>query len=323
MAKVKYHFNTHSLKYEKVVVSIKKRLLSVLAFLSTAGVFATVILVVAYSYFDSPKEKKLKREISHLSLQYEVLSNRLHQVSSVLKDMEKRDDDIYRVIFEAEPIADNVRNAGFGGVNRYKSLEGYESSDLIIQTTEKLDKISKQMYIQSKSFDEVFKLVKNKSEMLASIPAIQPISKKNLKMIASGFGYRIDPLYKTIKMHTGLDFAAAIGTPIYSSGNGVVRTAQYEQSGYGNCVVINHGYGYQTLYGHMSRIAARPGQKVNRGDIIGYVGSTGKSTGPHLHYEVIKGSTKINPVNFFYNDLSPAEYQKMLEVSSQNNQSFD
>ncbi len=323
MAKVKYHFNTHSLKYEKVVVSIKKRLLSTLAFLSTAGVFATLILVVAYSYFDSPKEKKLKRENNHLSMQYEVLSNRLQQVSSVLKDMEKRDDDIYRVIFEAEPISDNVRNAGFGGVNRYKSLEGYESSDLIIQTTEKLDKISKQMYIQSKSFDEVFKLVKNKSEMLASIPAIQPISKKNLKMIASGFGYRIDPLYKTIKMHTGLDFAAAIGTPIYSSGNGVVKSAQYEQSGYGNCVVINHGYGYQTLYGHMSRIAARPGQKVNRGDIIGYVGSTGKSTGPHLHYEVIKGNTKINPVNFFYNDLTPSEYQQMLEVSSQNNQSFD
>ncbi len=278
MAKVKYYFNTHSLKYEKVVVSIKKRLLSAFAFLSTAGVFATLILVIAYSYFDSPKEKKLKREINNLSLQYEVLSGRLKQVSSVLKDMEERDDDIYRVIFEAEPISDNVRNAGFGGVNRYKSLEGYESSDLIVQTTEKLDKISKQMYIQSKSFDEVFKLVKNKSEMLASIPAIQPISKKNLKMIASGFGYRIDPLYKTIKMHTGLDFAAAMGTPIYSSGNGVIKSAQYEQSGYGNCVVINHGYGYQTLYGHMSRIAARPGQKVNRGDIIGYVGSTGKST---------------------------------------------
>lgn len=323
MAKVKYYFNTHSLKYEKVVVSIKKRLLSALAFISTAGVFATVILVVAYSYFDSPKEKKLKREISHLSLQYEVLNSRLKQVSSVLKDMEQRDDDIYRVIFEAEPISDNVRNAGFGGVNRYKSLEGFESSDLIIQTTEKLDKLSKQMYIQSKSFDEVFKLVKNKSEMLASIPAIQPISKKNLKMIASGFGYRIDPLYKTIKMHAGLDFAAAMGTPIYASGNGVVKSAQFERSGYGNCVVINHGFGYQTLYGHMSRIAARPGQKVNRGDIIGYVGSTGKSTGPHLHYEVIKGNNKINPVNFFYNDLTPAEYQQMLEISSQNNQSFD
>jgi murein DD-endopeptidase MepM/ murein hydrolase activator NlpD len=323
MSKVKYYFNTHSLKYEKVVVSIKKRLLSALAFVSTAGVFATLILLVAYSYFDSPKEKKLKREINNLSLQYEVLNNRLKQVSSVLKDMEERDDNIYRVIFEAEPISANVRNAGFGGVNKYKSMEGYGSSDLVIQTTEKLDRISKQMYIQSKSFDEVFKLAKNKTEMLASIPAIQPISRKNLKMIASGFGYRIDPLYKTVKMHTGLDFAAAIGTPIYASGNGTVRTAQYEQSGYGNCVVISHGYGYQTLYGHMSRMNVRPGQKINRGDIIGYIGSTGKSTGPHLHYEVIKGSTKINPVNFFYNDLTPVEYQKMLEVSSQNNQSFD
>ena len=194
---------------------------------------------------------------------------------------------------------------------------------MVIETTRKLDKISKELYVQSKSFDEIMKLANNKKEMLASIPAIQPISNKKLKMIASGFGHRIDPVYKTIKFHEGIDFTAAIGTPIYATGNGVVTAASMDKGGYGNCVVINHGFGYQSLYGHCSRLNVRPGQKVNRGDIIGFVGSTGKSTGPHVHYEVIKGGSKINPINFFYNDLNAAEYDEVLTISSQSNQSFD
>ncbi len=323
MPKVKYHFNIHSLKYEKVVVSIWKRIGRVLGFLATAIVFAAVILFFAYNYLDSPKEKQLKREISQLQLQYDLLNDRLSQVNAVIGDLQDRDDNIYRTIFEAEPIPENVRKAGFGGVNKYKDLEGFDNSELVIETTRKLDKISKELYVQSKSFDEIMKLANNKKEMLASIPAIQPISNKKLKMIASGFGHRIDPVYKTIKFHEGIDFTAAIGTPIYATGNGVVTAASMDKGGYGNCVVINHGFGYQSLYGHCSRLNVRPGQKVNRGDIIGFVGSTGKSTGPHVHYEVIKGGSKINPINFFYNDLNAAEYDEVLTISSQSNQSFD
>ena len=323
MPKVKYYFNKHSLKYEKVVISIWKRLFRVLGFLAAAVVFATVIIFFAYTYLDSPKEKQLKREISQLQLQYDFLNKRLNQVKGVITDLQERDDNIYRAIFEAEPIPESVREAGFGGVNKYASLEGFDNSDLIIETTKKLDKVSKQLYIQSKSFDEIYSLAKRKTEMLTCIPAIQPISNKKLKFIASGFGYRIDPIYKTMKFHEGIDFTAAIGTPIYATGNGTVLSSEMENGGYGRCVVLNHGYGYQSLYGHMSRLNVHPGQKVNRGDIIGYVGSTGKSTGPHVHYEVIKNGSKINPISFFYNDLSPAEYDAVLQIASQSNQSFD
>lgn len=323
MPKVKYHFNTHSLKYEKVVVSLWKRLWRALGFIATAVVFAAVIIFFAYTYFDSPKEKQLKREISQLKLQYEFLNKRLNQVNAVISDLSERDDNIYRVIFEADRIPESVREAGYGGSAKYAELEGYDNSELIIETTKKLDKISKQLYIQSKSFDEIYKLAKSKSEMLASIPAIQPISNKKLKMIASGFGYRIDPVYKTIKFHEGIDFTAAIGTPIYATGNGTVESAELEKGGYGRCVRINHGFGYVSLYGHMSRLNVKPGQKVNRGDIIGYVGSSGKSTGPHVHYEVIKNGIHMNPINFFYNDLTAAEYDAVLDISSQSNQSLD
>ncbi len=323
MPKVKYHFNIHSLKYEKVVVSIWKRVGRVLGFLSTAVVFASVILFFAYNYLDSPKEKQLKREIGQLQLQYDLLNDRLSQVNAVIADLQDRDDNIYRTIFEAEPIPENIRKAGFGGVNKYKDLERFDNADLVIETTKKLDKISKELYVQSKSFDEIMKLAKDKQEMLASIPAIQPISNKNLKMIASGFGHRVDPVYKTIKFHEGIDFTAAVGTPIYATGNGVITTADMDKGGYGRCVVISHGFGYQSLYGHCSRLNVRPGQKVKRGDIIGFVGSTGKSTGPHVHYEVIKAGTKINPINFFFNDLTANEYDEVLTISSQSNQSFD
>ncbi len=323
MPKAKYYFNTHSLKYEKVVTSWRKRILRILGFVTTATVFSVVIVYIAYSLFDSPKEKQLKREISELTLQYEILQQRVDQAYYVLKDLQARDDNIYRVVFEAEPIPSSVREAGFGGIDRYKSLEGYENSELLVSTTKKLDQLTKQMYIQSKSFDEIIKLAKSKSEMLASIPAIQPISNNDLKRMASGFGYRIHPIYKTTKMHYGMDFTAPTGTDIYASGNGTVSKVEYSKRGLGTHVIIDHGYGYQTIYGHMSKILIRRGQKVKRGDVIGKVGSTGTSTAPHLHYEVAKQGKKINPINFFYNDLSPEEYETMIEMSSRSNQSFD
>lgn len=323
MSRVKFYYNAKSLKYERVQVRIWDRLLRAIWFLSTAAVFAAVTIWFAYTYFDSPKEKKLKREISELTYQYEVLNKKMNQLSTVLEDLQERDDNIYRVIFESEPIPVSVRKAGFGGVDRYSELQGYDNSSLMIEASQKLDRLSKQMYIQSKSFDDVVKMVKNKEVMLSSIPAIQPISNKDLKHHPSGFGWRTDPIYKTPDFHPGIDFTANIGTKIYATGDGTVERADDLAQGYGNHVVISHGFGYKTLYGHMSRILVRPGQKVKRGELIGLVGSTGRSTGPHVHYEVIRNGEKINPVNYFFNDLTPAEYQKLIEISSKATQAFD
>ncbi|HNT79821.1 MAG TPA: M23 family metallopeptidase [Bacteroidia bacterium] len=323
MKKAKYYFNTHTLRYEKIVVSIRKRLFRVLGFIATALVFGTLIVVLAYSYIDSPKEKQLKAELEQMRLQYEILNKRTARSERILADLQQRDENIYRVVFEAEPIPLSIRRAGFGGLNRYAHLEGSNNAELLINSSNKIDQLEKQLYLQSKSMDEIFSLAKGKSQMLASIPAIQPVANKDLTRVASGFGYRIHPIYKTRMMHTGIDFTAPSGTEIYATGNGVVKKIEYAGRGYGNSVIISHGYGYETLYGHMSKITVKQGKRINRGDVIGYVGNTGTSTAPHLHYEVIKGGNKINPINFFYNDLSPEEFEKVIEIASQSNQSFD
>ncbi len=323
MSKVNYKFNTKSLTYEKVTVPLKQKVWQALSYLATGLVFATITILIAYKYLDSPKEKQLRREISELSLQYDFLNDRMADVTEVLNDLQERDNNIYRTIFEAEPIPDDVRKSGFGGVNRYKYLQGFNNSDLMVKTNEQLDRISKQLYIQSKSFDEVAKLVQGKEQLLASIPAIQPISNKSLKHQPSGFGWRTHPIYKTQEFHPGMDFSAPQGTVIYSTGDGIIERADATAQGYGNHVVVNHGYGYKTLYGHMLRYVVSRGQKVKRGQLIGYVGNTGLSTGPHVHYEVIKAGEKINPVNYYYNDLTPEQYQKLIEQSSQSSQSFD
>jgi murein DD-endopeptidase MepM/ murein hydrolase activator NlpD len=281
------------------------------------------ILLIFYQFFDSPKEKKLKLEIQNLTSQYEVVDKNMKQFEIVLDEIQDRDDNIYRVIFEADPIPTSIRKQGFGGVNRYEKLLGLSNSELMINTSKKIDQLTKQLYLQSKSFDEVIDLAKNKSNMLASIPAIQPVANKDLKRMASGYGYRIHPIYKTRKMHYGMDFSAKTGTEIYSTGDGVVSKVKRSKRGYGNYVKINHGFGYETLYAHMSKYIVKKGQKVKRGEVIGYVGNSGISTAPHLHYEVRKDNKKINPVNFYYNDLSPEEYEKMLEISLQSNQSLD
>jgi murein DD-endopeptidase MepM/ murein hydrolase activator NlpD len=279
--------------------------------------------MIFYQFFDSPKEKRLKLEIQNLTSQYEVINNDMQQVETVLDEIQERDDNIYRVIFEADPIPTSIRKQGFGGVNRYEKLLGLSNSELMINTSKKIDQLTKQLYLQSKSFDEVIDLAKNKSNMLASIPAIQPVANKDLKRMASGYGYRIHPIYKTRKMHYGMDFSAKTGTEIYATGDGVVSKIKRSKRGYGNYVKINHGFGYETLYAHMSKYIVKRGQKVKRGEVIGYVGNSGISTAPHLHYEVRKDNKKINPMNFYYNDLSPEEYEKMLEISLQSNQSLD
>lgn len=323
MSKVKYRFNTKSLTYEKAKVTYKEIILRVLSYLATGTVFAVVTIFLANKFLPSPIQKKQNRELEVVKLQYDLLNKKMKQVQTVLNDLQDRDDNIYRVIFEADPIPSSIRNAGFGGSDRYKDLEGYSNTQLMKETTERLDRITKQLYIQSKSFDEVVKMAKGKEKLIASIPAIMPLNNKNLKHVPSGYGWRTHPIYKTQEFHPGMDFTAEQGTPIYATGDGVVEIADANAQGYGNHVVINHGFGYQTLYGHMSKIATTPGKKVKRGDLIGYVGSTGLSTGPHVHYEVIKNGEKVNPINFYYNDLSPQEYQLMLELSTKSTQSYD
>ncbi|WP_139958615.1 M23 family metallopeptidase [Flavicella sediminum] len=323
MAKVKFYYDSDTLSYKRITVKkstkIKKTLL-----LITAMLLIAFIGFIGFSpIIKSPEQIKLESELENLKLHYQLLSKRVDQGTEVLKDIQERDDNIYRVYFEAEPISKEERQAGFGGVNRYKSLDGFENSTMIKEVTKKIDVLSKQLVVQSKSLDEIVKMAKNKKEMLAAIPAIQPVSNKNLKRMASGYGYRIHPIYKTKKYHWGMDFSAPKGTPVYATGDGKVSKAIKSRRGLGNHVQINHGFGYKTNYGHMESFVVRKNQNVQRGDLIGYVGTSGTSTAPHLHYEVVKGDRKVNPVYYYFNDLTPEEYDKMLEMSSQENQSLD
>lgn len=323
MQKEKYYYNPNTLKYEKYKISISQRILRVLGFFTSAFFFGFLAMVLGYSAFDNPEEQNKKNELKQMQEKYEILDKRISALSKVLEDMSDRDDNIYRVIFESEPLPDNLRKGGINKSKIYAELKNLSESNIITNTLAKLESLEKRTYVQSKSYDELAKLIKNKEAMLASIPAIQPVSNKDLKRIASGFGYRIDPVYKTPRMHTGLDFTAETGTPVYSTGDGVVEIAGSQGDGYGNKVVIKHGYGYETLYGHNSKVLVRAGEKVKRGQTIALVGSTGKSTGPHCHYEVWKNGTKIDPVNYFFNDLTPEQYDQMLKIAEQSNQAFD
>lgn len=323
MSKIRYRFNRKTLNYERAVTSMRTHVFRVLSFLGTASVIGALAVVIAFKFFDSPKEKQLRRELEKMKLQYNLVNGRVENMNKVIEDLEHRDDNIYRVIFEAEPIPTDIRKAGFGGVDRYADLEGFDNSQLMLKLTQKVDRLAKEIYIQSKSFDEVIKMAEGKKQLLASIPAIMPISNKDLSHTPSGFGWRIHPIYKISKMHTGMDFTASLGTIIYATGDGIVEVADSESAGYGSHVVINHSYGYETLYGHMSKILVKKGQHVQRGEKIGLVGSTGTSTGPHCHYEVIKNGQKINPVNYYFLDLSPQEYATIVSQSDRNNQSFD
>ncbi len=282
-----------------------------------------LFLSLAYSFLDSPKEKLLKREIAQYKMQIDLLDEKSKKVELVIASLEERDDKIYREIFGAAPIDQAVRKAGIGGNDRYQALKNFDNSKNLVELHESFDQINRRMYIQSKSYDELTKLAKAKNAMLTSIPAIQPVSNKDLKRVASGFGFRIDPIYRTGKFHAGMDFTSPIGTPVTTTGDGVVELVESKQWGYGNCIIINHGYGYKTRYAHLSRFKVKRGQKVTRGQLIGYVGSTGKSTGPHLHYEVLKNNDPVNPANYYYSDLSPEQYEAILKLSNAHNQSFD
>ncbi len=323
MAKVKYYYDPKTLSYRKIEKKKRQRVGNTVLYLGTAALFGLIFYLIADNFIDSPKEKRLKRERDNLLIQYEIMNQRFKQVEEVVADMQVRDDNIYRTIFEADPIPNSVRKAGFGGANRYQKLEGYENSEIIKETAKRLDRLTKQVYVQSRSFDDIVKLAENKSKLLEAIPAIQPVANKDLKRLASGFGMRLDPFTKAPKMHYGMDFTAEIGTPVYATGNGVVSRADNKSSGYGNHIRIKHGFGYTTIYAHLNGYNVRVGQRVKRGEVIGYVGNTGRSRGPHLHYEVHLDKERLNPVNFYYGELSPEEFSQIITQASQANQSFD
>ena len=322
MGKTNYRFNPDTLSFDKIERSIIGLVKRVLGYLSTGVVSGVIFFFIFLQFFDSPETKRLNRENQQLLSQYSLMNKDLDRISKVLEDIQNRDDNIYRVIFEAEPIPSTIRKAGFGGTNRYSKLENMDNADLIISTAKRLDILSKQVFVQTKSYDEVVKMALGKEKMIASMPSIMPVSNRDLSRTASGWGMRIHPIYKIRRFHYGMDFTAPTGTDVFSTGNGTVISAEREV-GFGNCVLIDHGYGYLTHYAHLSKIKVTPGQKVNRGDIIGLVGSSGTSTAPHLHYEVSKNGKKVNPQNYYFQDLSPAEYEKMIAISSNMGQSFD
>ena len=323
MAIKKYIYNPQTLDFEEYKPSRSKRIRGVIFFFLIAGILGYVTMTLVNNAIGTPKERMQAREIEFMKLQYDIISDKLGTIDELLNEMQDRDDNIYRMIFEAEPIPTSVRKAGYGGSNRYDALNGYENSAIVKETAKKIDMVESQLNVQSKSFDDVYDMAKNKAKMLSSIPAIMPVKDVDIYRISSHYGYRTDPFYKVQKLHGGIDFAGPIGTHIYCTGDGVVEKVSLGNSGYGNNIIVNHGYGYKTRYAHINKSYVKVGQKVKRGEYIADMGNSGKSTAPHLHYEVIKNDKAINPVNFFFNDLTPEEYDKIIELSEKPSMTMD
>jgi len=322
MARIKYYYDTETCKYERLKVSAWDVIINTLGFLFVSLIFSAALVLAYMSYFRSPREAYLEKENEQLELYYDLMTKEMEQTNAVMAALKERDDNIYRVIFEAEPTP--VARVSYEGVAKYKNLldKGLESDELIMSALLKVDNLKRQMYSQSKSYDEIAKLAKSKTQMLASIPAIQPVPNKELTKLVSGFGMRIHPIYKVKMMHTGCDFSTPRGTPVYSTGDGIVKVVTTNLGGYGKEIEVDHGYGYVTKYAHLDRFNVKVGQKVKRGELIGYSGNTGASTAPHVHYEVIHDGRKVNPVHYFFNDLNPTEYEKILEFAEVENQSL-
>jgi murein DD-endopeptidase MepM/ murein hydrolase activator NlpD len=325
MAKVKYYYDSENLAYRKIKTKKRWKFGFVGLFLVASALFGSLIFVLLLNtpYFDTPKDRLLIRENENLKLNYDLLDKKMDQLDNVVEAIADRDNNLYRTYFNTSPIPEEERKSGFSGADRYATLQGYDNTQLVLNTTKRVDVLTKELAIQSKSLDYILKLAKAKNKLLSAIPAIQPVRNENLKRMASGFGYRTDPFTKARKMHEGMDFTAKQGTPIFATGDGVVAQADNRASGYGNHIVLRHGYGYETLYGHLSKYNVKAGQRVKRGDIIGYVGSTGRSEGPHLHYEVHKDGKVVNPLNFYYGNISAVEYVAISKLANQENQSLD
>jgi murein DD-endopeptidase MepM/ murein hydrolase activator NlpD len=323
MKKIKYYYNTHTLRYEKLVTPFRVKLLRIFGFLAAALVTSIIISFFAFRFVGSPGEKLLHAQNERLSDRFQDLNARVKSIQEQMAEIEKRDNEVYRSIFEAKPIPDSARASAIAQQQEIAKVEGMPQAQLVNSIYSSVENLNARIISQTNSYKELAGLLNNKEKLLAATPAIQPVSNKELNRIASGFGYRIDPIYKTVKLHAGLDFSAPQGTPIYATADGVVEVAGNLSNGYGNHVVIDHGYGYETLYGHMVRVKVKRGQRIKRGETIGYVGSTGKSTGPHCHYEVHKNGRKLDPVYFFYNDLSPQQFDELLKRAASSNQSLD
>lgn len=324
MARIRYYYDTETCKYERIRTKKSDVVLNALGLFALTVIMATGLLILYSNYFESPKELILKNEVKELEFYYGELNKEVKKLDAILNNVEQRDDNIYRVVLGAEPIEKSVRDAGVGGADRYADIreKDIQHNDLVIALHEKVDKLRRKLYIESKSQDEVVLLAEKKEKLYAAIPAIQPIANRQLIALASGFGLRIHPVYKVKKMHNGIDFAAEIGTPIYATADGKVITVDVKFSGYGKMVEIDHGFGYKTRYAHMHDFNVRTGQNIKRGDLIGYVGNTGLSTAPHLHYEVHINGAQVDPVHYFFNDLTAAEYERVLELASTENQSL-
>lgn len=325
MAKVKYYYDSENLAYKKIEPNRGRRAGYIALWLLSSALFGFIAfwVLVNTSILDTPKDRIQKREIENLQFRYSLLNKKMEQIEDVLHDIAERDNNLYRVYFNADPIPFEQRKAGFGGVNRYRDLEGFNNSELLINTSKRMDILTKELVIQSKSLDEIYNLAKSQEELLAAIPAIQPIKNEQLTRMASGYGYRNDPFTKIRKFHAGMDFTSRTGTPVFATGDGIVERADNRASGYGNHIVLKHGFGYKTLYAHLSKYNVRKGQKVKRGDIIGFVGSTGRSEAPHLHYEVHVNGKPVNPINFYYGNISAEEFEEISRLANQENQSLD
>lgn len=311
------------MRFEKLTTPLRVRLLQVLGYIAASIVTGILIFAITFRYIDSPKEKLLRQQNDDLKQNYKVMEERIKQLQLQMDEIANRDNYVYRSIFESNPIPDSARVKEMEKKKEVQLVQSMGETELVNSMAAQLNNLSLRMAYQGKSFNAIDNMVKNKAKLLAAIPSIQPISNRNLNRVSSGFGYRIDPVYKDRRLHPGLDFTAPVGTPIYAAADGVVKDAGFNTGGYGNRVVVNHGFGYETLYAHMVRIKARVGTKVKRGEVVGYVGSTGKSTGPHLHYEVHKNGTQLDPIYFFYNDLTPAQFDRILKLAAASNQSFD
>ncbi|PLX25170.1 MAG: peptidase M23 [Salinivirgaceae bacterium] len=318
MPKSRYRFNPDTLHYEKIELSIKERIIQALPRIFAVMIITTFIIFLLSDFIDTPQEMRLKRENEQLKIHYELLNKRMSQAENALNDIQRRDENIYRIIFESEPFAYD-RAPGIGGIDKYKNID----LNLIAETSEKLDALSTRMVVQSKSYDEIIELARSKKRFFKSVPAISPISDRNLKHFASGFGYRIHPIYKTRKMHTGIDLSAPRGAAVYATGDGKVVKAGKSTGGYGNMIIIDHGFGYKSLYAHLHTVGVSKGQEIKRGEKIGTVGNTGRSIAPHLHYEVRFHDKPVDPVNYYFNDLTPEEYEQMINISLNSGQSFD
>lgn len=316
-----YRLNPHTLKYEKVFVSLRERVQRISFNVLFGVVLGVVLALLGLNFMESPKERMMQRELASYRQQTRRLGDRVERAERVLEDLEERDNALYRTIFESEPVSDADRRSGIGGVERYAEFDNMGDGGLLKATTMRVDDLTKRLYVESKSLDEIYEMARTKSERLAAMPAIMPVAKSQCKLV-SGFGPRYHPILKYRRMHTGIDFTARPGTPIYATGDGVVRISGRNPdgySGYGVVVYIDHGFGFSTLYAHMKSTSVRVGQHVKRGEKIGEVGSSGLSTGNHLHYEVMVNGNKVNPIYYFFNDLTPDEYEEIIELARQEN----